>query len=101
MIDRCLFPGTFADILAHLWMNKVPRTQLLKERNFLAVRALDFFVCGAVRELVAPVSGVILNQCFSVRRRHELWQCLVNNFITHEHTKKAAHLVHLAHELWD
>ena len=64
MIDRCLFPGTFADILAHLWMNKVHRTQLLKERDFLAVRALDFFVCGAARELVAPVSGVILNQCF-------------------------------------
>ena len=42
MIDRCLFPGTFADILAHLWMNKVSRTQLLKERDFLAVRALDF-----------------------------------------------------------
>ena len=43
MIDRCLFPGTFADILAHLWMNKVSRTQLLKERDFLAVRALVFF----------------------------------------------------------
>ena len=42
MIDRFLFPGTFADTLAHLWMNKVHRTQLLKERNFLAVRALDF-----------------------------------------------------------
>ena len=43
MIDRFLFPKTFADTLAHLWMNKVHRTQLLKERNFLAVRALDFF----------------------------------------------------------
>ena len=42
MIDRLLFPETFADTLAHLWMNKVHRTQLLKERNFLAVRALDF-----------------------------------------------------------
>ena len=43
MIDRFLFTGTFADTLAHLWMNKVHRTQLLKERNFLAVRALVFF----------------------------------------------------------
>ena len=43
MVDRLLFPETFADTLAHLWMNRVPRTQLLKERNFLAVRALDFF----------------------------------------------------------
>ena len=43
MIDRFLFPGTFADTLAHLWMNKGHRTQLLKERNFLAVRALVFF----------------------------------------------------------
>ena len=43
MMDRLLFPETFANTLAHLWMNKVHRTQLLKERNFLAVRALDFF----------------------------------------------------------
>ena len=61
MIDRLLFPEKFADILAHLWMNKVHRT----------ARAV-FFVCGAVREVVALVNGVIPDQFFCVRRRHEL-----------------------------
>ena len=58
MIDRLLFPETFADTLAHLWMKIVHGTQLLKERNFLAVRALDFLVCGAVRECVVPTSAI-------------------------------------------
>ena len=62
MIDRLLFPETFADTLARLWVNEVPRTQLLEERNFLAVRALDSLVCGAVRELVVLVSGMIPKQ---------------------------------------
>ena len=65
MVDRLLFPETFADTLAHLWMNKVHRTQLLKERDFPGcARRWIFFVCGAARELVAPVSGVFLNQYF-------------------------------------
>ena len=80
MIDRLLFPETFGDTLAHLWMNKVHRTQVLKERIFLAVRALDFLVCGAVREPVVLANGVIPNQCFLVRRRHELCEFLGNNF---------------------
>ena len=48
----------FADTLAQLWMNEVPRTQLLKERNFLAVRALDSLVFGAVREPVVLANGM-------------------------------------------
>ena len=62
MIDRLLFPETFADTLAQLWMNEVHRTQLLKERNFLAVRALDSLVCGAVREPVVLANGMIPKQ---------------------------------------
>ena len=34
------------------------------ERNFPAVRALDFLVRGAVGEPVVPANGVIPNQCF-------------------------------------
>ena len=56
------------------------RSQLFKEGNFMAARALDFLVCGAIHEPHLPADGSIPNQFFCVRcdqralatRKHEL-----------------------------
>ena len=62
---------------------KKARSQLIKEGNFMAARALDFLVCGAINEPHLPADGSIPNQLFCVRcdqsalatRKHELWEC--------------------------
>ena len=45
---------------------KKARSQLIKEGNFMAARALDFLVCGAINELHLPADGSIPNQFFCV-----------------------------------
>ena len=62
---------------------KKARSQLIKEGNFTAARALDFLVCGAINEPHLPADGSIPNQFLCVRcdqkvlatRKHELWEC--------------------------
>ena len=44
---------------------KKAKSQLIKEGNFMAARALDFLVCGAINEPHLPADGSIPNQ-FSV-----------------------------------
>ena len=41
---------------------KKARSQLIKEGNFTAARALDFLVCGAINEPHLPADGSIPNQ---------------------------------------
>ena len=41
---------------------KKARSQLIKEGNFLAPRALDFLVCGAINEPHLPADGSFPNQ---------------------------------------
>ena len=58
---------------------KKARSQLIKEGNFMAARALDFLVCGAIHEPHLPAEGTMPNQFFFVRcnqkvlatRKHE------------------------------
>ena len=45
---------------------KKARTQI-REKNFVAVRALDYLVCGAVNEPHLPADGTIPCQFFCVR----------------------------------
>ena len=85
---------------------KKARSQLTKEGNFMAARALDFLVCGAINERHLLADGSIPNQFFCVRceqrtvaaRKHELWECPGNRLINHTHMKDSAHLVTLAQE---
>ena len=59
---------------------KEARNQLVREKSFLAVRALDFLECGAIDEPQLPADGSIPNQFLCVRcdqrtlatRKHEL-----------------------------
>ena len=61
------------------------------ERNFVAVRALDFLICGAINKPRLPADRSIPNQFFCVRcdqsalatRRHEL-NVLATQSQTHE-----------------
>ena len=46
---------------------KKARSQLIKEGNFTAARALDFLVCGAINEPRLPADGSIPNQFLCVR----------------------------------
>ena len=46
---------------------KKARSQLIKEGNFMAARALDFLVCGAIHEAHLRADGSIPNQFFCVR----------------------------------
>ena len=88
---------------------KKARSQLIKERKFMAARALDFLVCGAINEPHLPADGSIPNQFFCVRcdqrslatRKHELWECPGNRLINHTHMKESDHLVKLAQKFWD
>ena len=88
---------------------KKARSQLIKERNSMAVRALDFHVCGAIHEPHLPADGTIMNQFFCVRcnqkvlatRKHELWECPGNDLINHTHMKESEYLTSLAQEFWD
>ena len=74
---------------------KRTRSQLIKEGNFTAARALDFLVCGAINELHLFADGSIPNQFFCVRwdqrtvatRKHELWECPGNRLINHTHDR--------------
>ena len=85
------------------------RSQLIKEGNFTAARALDFLVCGAINEPHLPADGSIPNQFLCVRcdqkvlatRKHELWECPGNTLINHTHMKESEHLTSLAQEFWD
>ena len=84
------------------------RNELIREKNFMAVRALDFLVCGAIDEPHLPADGSIPTSFFSVRcgqrtlatRKHELWECLGNNWIN-THMQICDHLVASAEEVWD
>ena len=88
---------------------KKARSQLIKEGNFMAARALDFLVCGAINEPHLPADGSIPNQFFCVRcdqkvlatRKHELWECPGNTLINHTHMKESEYLTSLAQEFWD
>ena len=88
---------------------KEARNQLVREKSFTAMRALDFLVCGAIDEPQRPADGSIPNQFLRVRcdpstlatRKHELWECLGNNLINHTHMQKSDHLVTLAQQFWD
>ena len=65
---------------------KKARTQLIREKNFMAVRALDFLVCGAINESHLPADGSIPNQFFCMRcdqrtldtRKHVLWESILS-----------------------
>ena len=58
---------------------KRARSRLIREKNFMAARALDFLVRGAINEPRLPTHGSIPNQFFGVRcdqralaaRKHE------------------------------
>ena len=88
---------------------KKARSQLIKEGNFMAARALDFLVCGAINEPRLLADGSIPNQFVCVRcdqrafatRKHELWRCPGNSLSNHTHIKESDHLVTLAQEFWD
>ena len=62
---------------------KKARSQLIKDGNFMAARALDFLVCGAIDEHHLPADGCIPDQFFCFRcdqrtvatGKHELWEC--------------------------
>ena len=82
---------------------------MINEGNFMAARALDFLVCGAINEPHLPADGSIPNQFFCVRcdqkvlatRKHELWECPGNTLINHTHMKESEYLTSLAQEFWD
>ena len=88
---------------------KKARSQLIKDGNFMAARALDFLVCGAVNEPHLPADGPSPNQFFCVRcdlnvlatRKRESWECLGNTLINHTHMKESEYLTSLAQEFWD
>ena len=80
---------------------KTARSQLIKEGNFMAARALDFLVCGAINEPHLHADGSIPNQFFYFRcdqrtlatRKHELWACPGNSLINHTHMKDSDHFM--------
>ena len=88
---------------------KKARSQLIKEGNFMAARALDFLLCGAIHEPHLPADGTIPNLLFCIRcdqnvvatRKHELWECPGNDLINHTHMKESEYLTSLAQEFWD
>ena len=88
---------------------KKARSQLIKEGNFTAARALNFLVCGAMNEPHLLADGSIPNQCLCVRcdqkvlatRKHELWECPGNTLINHTHMKESGYLMSMAQEFWD
>ena len=88
---------------------KKARSLLIKEGSFMAARALDFLVCGAINEPHLPADGSIPNQFLCVRcdqevlttRKHELWDCCGNTLINHTHMKESEYLTSLAQELGD
>ena len=53
--------GTHTDFV------KKARSQLINEGNFMAARALDILVCGAINEPRLPADGSIRNQFFCFR----------------------------------
>ena len=88
---------------------KKARSQLIKEGNFTAARALDFLVCGAINEPHLPADGSVPNHFLCVRcdqkvlatRKHELWECPGNILINHTHMKESEYLTSLEQEFWD
>ena len=88
---------------------KKARSQLIQEGNFMAARALDFLVCGAIYEPHLPADGSIPNQFLCVRcdqrvlatRKYELWECPGNTLINHRHMKDSEDLTSLAQEFWE
>ena len=70
----------------------------------MAVRALDYLVCGGIDEPHLPANGPTPNQCFCVRydqrtlatRKHELWESPGNNLINHTYTQKSDNLAKFA-----
>ena len=84
--------------VGHIGDEGVPitRSQLIKEGNFMAARALDFLVCGAINEPRLLADGPVSNHFFfCVRcdqralatRKHELWDCPGNRLINHTHER--------------
>ena len=88
---------------------KNARSQLIRENNLMAVRALDFLVRGAINEPHLLPEGSIPIQFFCVRcdqrtlatKKHELWECPSNNLINHTRMQESDHLVTLARKFWD
>ena len=80
---------------------KTARSQLIKEGNFMAARALDFLVCGAINEPHLHADGSIPNQFFCFRcdqrtlatRKHEVWECPGNSLIKNTHMKDSDHFM--------
>ena len=72
---------------------KKARSHLIREGNFMAARALDFLVSGAINEPLLLANGTIIDQFFCVRcdqralatRKHELWECPGNSLVNHTH----------------
>ena len=86
---------------------KKAKSQLIREEFFMAARALDFLVCGAMNEPRLPADGSIPNKFFCVRcdqralttKKHEWWECRSNSNQTH--VRESEQLVTLAQEFWD
>ena len=82
------------------------RSQLIKEGNFTAARALDFLVCGAINEPHLPADRSIPKQFLCVRcdqkvlatRKHELLESPGNILINHTHMKESEYLTTLVQE---
>ena len=77
---------------------KKAKSQLIKEGNFMAARALDLLVCGAINEPRLPADGSIPYQIFCVRCDQ---RALATRKHDHTHTKESDYLVTLAQEFWD
>ena len=81
---------------------KKAKSQLIKEGNFMAARALDFLVCGAINEPCLPVDGSVPNPFFCVRCDQRAFGhqearivgiVLGNRLINHTHIKESELLV--------
>ena len=88
---------------------KKARSRLIKAGIFMAARAMDFLVCGAINEPHLPEDGSIPNQFspFSLRpenRGHQEARTMGmsrKQSVNHTHMKDSDHLVTLAQEFWD
>ena len=84
------------------------RTQLIKERNFLAVHWIfgsvelsTSLTCLRMARFPNPLFCVRCDQKTLATREHELWECSCNNLVNHAHMKKSDHLMRLAQECQD
>ena len=70
MMDRLLFPGTFADILAHLWMNKAYNSII--QRNPATVMKVNLPVPHQLHTDI-PRLGLILVCVFVLLQDQPIW----------------------------